>query len=88
MTQPAHAIDTVLRMALACWCVDSTNGMTAEQHTWLTGRLGDRTPLTSRERERTSASLTWCTRRGESVWRRGGAPVCRGGGIGTAGVSP
>ncbi len=27
MMHPAHATNTVLRMALACWCVDPDHGM-------------------------------------------------------------
>ena len=57
--------DTVLRMALTCWCVDLGHGMTSEQHAWLTARLAERTPLTPEERARVRAPLlTWAARIG------------------------
>ena len=36
--------DAVLRMALACWCVDPEHGMTPAQHARLTTQLKDHTP--------------------------------------------
>jgi hypothetical protein len=34
MTPRPCVTDTVLRMALACWCVDPEHGMTPAQHAW------------------------------------------------------
>lgn len=65
MTRQTIATDTVLRMALACWCVAPDHGLTASQHTWLTTRLAARTPLTAVERARLREPLlAWCTRLG------------------------
>ena len=65
MTRQARGTDTVLRMALACWCVDPDHGMTPSQHAWLTTRLKDQTPLTPGERVRLREPLiAWCARCG------------------------
>jgi len=65
MMHPAHATNTVLRMALACWCVDPDHGMTPSQHSWLATRLKAQTPLTPVERARLREPLlAWCTCRG------------------------
>ena len=65
MTQQPGTKDVVLRMALACWCVDPDHCMTPSQHLWLTTRLKDWTPLTPEERTRLREPLlAWCTRLG------------------------
>jgi hypothetical protein len=57
--------DAVLRMALACWCVDPDHGLTPSQQAWLTTRLTEQTPLTLVERARLREPLlAWCLRRG------------------------
>jgi hypothetical protein len=65
MIQQPLVKDTVVRMALACWCVDPAHGMTPSQHTWLTMRLKDQRPLTPAERAQVRAPLlAWCQRCG------------------------
>ena len=62
MTQQPLVTDTVLRMALACWCVDPEHGLPPSQHAWLTTRLKDLMPLTPEERVRLREPLlAWCT---------------------------
>ena len=65
MMQQTLAMDTVLRMALACWSLDPDHRMTPSQHAWLTTRLKDLMPLTPEERARLREPLfAWCTRFG------------------------
>jgi hypothetical protein len=65
MTQQPLVTDTVVRMALACWCVDPEHGMTPSQHSWLSARLKDQMPLTPEERARLREPLLgWCRRCG------------------------
>ena len=64
-TRQPIVIDTLLRMALACWCVDPDHGMTLSQRAWLTKRLKDLMPLTAEERARLREPLlAWCMRLG------------------------
>jgi hypothetical protein len=46
MTRELPGMDVVLRMALACWCVDPDHGLDPSQHAWLTTCLAAKTPLT------------------------------------------
>ena len=65
MTPQPPVTDTLLRMALTCWCVDPEHGQTPSQHAWLTTRLTARTLLTPEERARLRAPLlAWCQRCG------------------------
>jgi hypothetical protein len=65
MTPPPLVKDVVLRMAMACWCVDPEHGMTAAQHTWLTMRLQSQACFTPAERARLRGPLLdWCLRCG------------------------
>jgi len=65
MTPQPPVTDTLLRMALTCWCIDPAHGLTPAQHAWLTARLAARTPLTPEERARLRAPLlAWCRRVG------------------------
>jgi hypothetical protein len=65
MTQSSAARDTVLRMALVCWCVDVDNAMTPSQRAWLAMRLKEQTPFTPIERARLRGPLLcWCRRCG------------------------
>lgn len=65
MTRQPLVMDTVLHMALTCWCIDPDHGMTPSQHAWLTTRLKDHMPLTPEERARLRKPLlAWCARIG------------------------
>jgi hypothetical protein len=59
------ATDALLRVALVCWSIDPSHGMTPAQHAWLTARLAAQTPLLPKERARLCAPLlAWCRQPG------------------------